>query len=360
MSLVTRSTKIVESSIHGNQETNLMRLTRYVLRRLLFFLPVLLGVTFITFWITRVVPGNPVNLMVHFLTDQAVLDQLTREYGFDQPFYIQYWRYLTDLIHGDMGISFSTGHPVTYEITQRFPATFELTTLSMLLAVIIGVPMGMWGAFRRGSFFDHVSRIFSVIGVSLPVFWFGIILILVFYYQLRWVPPPMGRLPLGLEGPPTVTGLYTLDSIITGNWEVLIGSLRMLALPVISLGLPAVAPVARMMRSEMIEVLESDYIRTAQALGLSWPTILVRHAFKNSVLPVITIVGVIYGFTLGGSILVETIFSWPGMGLYAYNAAMSSDYPAVQGFMLYASLVYLIVFLVVDILYFVFDPRIEY
>lgn len=337
-----------------------MRLVRYMARRLLLFLPVLLGVTFITFWITRVIPGNPVDLMVHFLVGDEVRAEITRKYGYDQPFYIQYLRYLGNLSKGDLGVSFTTSHLVSYEIASRFPATFELTTYSMLLAVVLGIPIGILAAFYKDSLFDHFARIFSVLGVSIPTFWFGIVLIMFLYYKLRWVPPPMGRLPVGVQPPPTLTKLYTVDALLTGNFEILISSFRMLMLPVVSLGLPAVAPIARMMRSEMIGVLESDYIRTARAKGLSWPAVFRRHALKNAIAPVVTMMGIIYGFLLGGSVLVEAIFSWPGIGLYAYKAAMGSDYPSVQGFMLYIALIYLLVFLVLDIVYVVLDPRIEY
>ena len=320
----------------------------------------LLGVTIVSFILTRALPGDPVTSMVSPLATQDLRDRTTRMYGLDQPLPFQYLRFLGALAHGDLGVSFSTSKPVVDDLLERFPASLELTTCSMLLAVGLGVPLGLATAARRGTWLDHVGRVISVLGVSLPVFWTGIVAIYVFFYVLDWVPPPMGRIEFSVPQPDRLTGLYLIDSVLARNLEALVGTCRNLILPVVVLGFSAMAPIARMMRSEAIEVLESDYIRAARSLGLPERTILLRHAFKNALLPVATMAAMVYGYMLGGAVLAEKIFSWPGVGLYAFNAAGAADYPALQGFILLMAVVYSVVFTALDAGSALLDPRIRY
>lgn len=322
--------------------------------------PVLLGVSIVSFLLTRALPGNPIDTMVAPWASQGVRDALTQRYGLDQPIYVQYVRFIGNLAHGDLGVSFTTSKPVIHDIADRWSATFELSTCSMVVAIGLGLPLGLVTAWRRNSWLDHVGRVVSVMGVSLPVFWTGIILIYVFFVELGWVPPPIGRIGVLVPGPYRITGFYLIDSILTGNFETAIASLRQLILPVVALAFSAMAPIARMMRSEAIEVLESDYIRAARSFGLPEHTIFLRHVLKNALLPVVTMIALVYGYLLGGVVLAEKIFSWPGLGLYAFNAAVSADYPALLGFTLLMALSYSVVFLALDLVYAFLDPRIRY
>jgi peptide/nickel transport system permease protein len=239
-------------------------------------------------------------------------------------------------------------------------ATFELTSYAMLLAVILAVPLGIAAAVWRGTWVDHVSRILAVVGVAMPVFWVGLLAIYFFFYRLRWLAAPQGRISPALAPPDHITGLYTIDALITGNWLVLGSAVESLIMPAAVLAFAAMAPLARMARSGMIEALDADYTRAARALGLPERSVVLRHALRNAMLPLLTMTAIVYGYLLGGVVLVENIFAWPGLGRYVFNAITSSDYPAVQGFILYATTVYVLLFLAVDVLYGVLDPRVRY
>ncbi len=332
----------------------------YLLRRLLLITPALLGVLFITFALTRIIPGNPVDRIVGFFVSDERRAEIMREYGFDQPYYVQFVRYLGGLTRGDLGTSFLTSRPVLSDLRQRFPATLELTVCAMTFAVVVAVPLGIASAVWKDSWVDHLGRIVSVIGVSMPVFWFGLVLLYVFFFKLGIAPPPIGRLEPSVVAPPTLTGLVTVDALLTGNLSAFWGALRTLVLPAFVLGFAAMAPLARMARSGMVEALDSPYVRAARALGLPARTVILRHALKNSLLPVVTMIAVVFGYQLGGIVLIESIFAWPGLGQYAFNAAANADYPAIQGFILYATTMYTMLFLVVDLLYAVLDPRVKY
>lgn len=344
----------------ASQRSRPVRILSYLLRRLVFVVPVLLGVTLLTFVTTRLIPGNPIDRIVDAITGEQARQELIKQYGFDQPVHVQFVRYLRDIASGKFGRSFNTGQDVFDDLRQRVFATLELTFLSMLLAIVIGIPFGVLAALRRNSIIDHLLRVVSVGGVSVPSFWLGIILIYIFFSELRWVPAPIGRISVSLAPPIHITGLYTIDALLTGNWTVFRSAVGSLVLPAVTLGLGALAPIARHTRSAMIEVLRSDYVRMARALGLPTPVIVRHHALKNALLPVITMIGVVFGYQLGGVVLVETVFSWPGLGFYAFQAATGKDYYAIQGFVLYATLVYMLIFLALDALYVLLDPRIEY
>ena len=332
----------------------------YIVRRLLLLIPLLIGVTFVVFVLTRVViAGNPIDQIVPPMASAEQREQLAERYGLNDPITTQYFKYMRNLLRGDMGVSFRSGLPVTQEILRFFPATFELTTYAMLLALLVGVPLGVISAVWRDTWVDHLSRFLSVSGVSMPVFWLSLLLIYFLFVQLHIAPPPQGRINARILAPDTVTGWLTIDSLLAGNWRAFRSSVSTLALPTIALAYGAMAPLARMARSGMVDVLGTQYIRTARAQGLRWRTVVFKYALKNALLPVVTMTAVVYGFLLGGSVLVENIFAWPGLGRYAYNAIASSDYTAIQGFVLYATTMYVLLFLITDLVYRALNPRIE-
>lgn len=334
-------------------------LALYVLRRILLLIPILLGVTIVTFVLTRVVPGNPVDRMVSPLASQQAKEQVVHSLGLDQPIYVQYFTYVEHLTRLDFGTSFTTSHPVFSDLTSRFAATFELTSYAMLLALIFGLTLGVVAAVRRNGVVDHVARVVSVTGVAIPSFWLALVLIYLFFYLTHILPAPTGRINPLINPPQHITGLYTIDALLTANWTALSSAAGNLVAPVVVLAFPAMAPIARITRSSMIEALESDYARAARSLGIAERAVVLKYCLKNGLLPVITYAGIVYGFLLGGSVLVEDIFAWPGLGLYAFNAISSADYPAVQGFIIYATTVYVVIFLILDVLYMLLDPRIK-
>lgn len=337
-----------------------MRLVQYALRRVLLLVPVLLAAMFITFWLTRLVPGNPIDRVAGPYVSQERRDEMKREARLDRPFYVQFVLYLGDLARGDMGTSFTTAQPVAQDLAQRLPATLELVLAGLLLAALLGLPIGMAGALWKDRLPDHVGRVFAVLGVSLPVFWLALILLYVFFFQLGWAPAPLGRLPITMSPPPRVTGLFTVDALIAGRPAVFWAALRAITLPAIAIGLTSMAPIARMTRSAMIDALESDYVRTARVLGLPGRHVVWQHALKNAIPPILTISAAVFGYSLGGQVLIEYIFSWPGLGQYAYNAILAGDFPAVQGFILLVTTAYVLIYLAVDLLSAMIDPRIQY
>jgi peptide/nickel transport system permease protein len=323
-------------------------------------LPLLFGVTLIVFVLTRVViSGNPIDQIVPPMATAEMRQQLAERYGLTDPILVQYGKYMRNLLRGDMGVSFQSGLPVTDDLRKFFPATFELTTYAMLLAILVGVPLGILSAVKRDTWVDHLSRFLSVSGVSMPVFWFSLLLIYFFFFLWQLAPAPLGRINPRLTAPEPITGLLTIDSLLSGNWKALRSTVTILILPTLALAYGAMAPLARMARSGMLEALESQYIVATRALGLPWHSIVFRYALKNALLPVVTMIAVVYGFLLGGSVLVENIFAWPGLGRYAYNAIAGSDYTAIQGFVLYTTTMYVILFLLTDLVYRFLNPTIE-
>jgi peptide/nickel transport system permease protein len=321
--------------------------------------PVLLGVTLVTFVLTRVLPGSPIDQIAGPMATPAERQALLTQYGLARPVWAQYVAYLSGLARGDLGGSFVTSHPVASDLATFFPATMELTTWAILAAVLVGVPLGVWGAVRRGSWVDHATRLLSVAGVALPVFWVSLVLIYLCFYRWHLAPPPMGRLSPAIAPPPSLTGFLVIDAALAGDWPACGDAVRQLALPVAVLAFAAVAPLARMTRTSMLDVLESPYMRATRALGIPARSVVWTYAFRNAMLPVLTMLAIVYGFLLGGSVLVETLFAWPGMGRYAFNAISGNDYPAVQGFILYTTAVYLAIFVAVDVASALLDPRIE-
>ncbi len=337
-----------------------MKLLLYIARRLLFLIPILLGISILTFLMTHLIPGNPVYTILGPYASPSDIEAEIVARGLDQPLHIQYWIYFQDLLRGDLGFGYRTAQPVLNDLIRRFPATFELTTVSLMVALIIAVPLGVQSAIKRGTWFDHVVRAISVGGVAIPIFWSGFMLIYIFYFKLQIAPPPIGRIAIFVPPPDRITGLYLVDSLLTANWEALASSAQQLMLPVATLAFAMIAPTVRITRASMLEVLGSNYVRTAVASGLSRRTVIYRDTLKNALLPVVTSIGMQYGWSLGGEVLVEVAFSWPGMGQFAVSSIMANDYAPVQGFVLVTALVYVIANLVVDILYAVIDPRITY
>jgi peptide/nickel transport system permease protein len=337
-----------------------VKLGFYVARRILLLVPVLLGVTFITFAITRIIPGDPIALIAGPYVSSERKAEIRHSYQLDRPFYIQYADYVGRLVHGDLGTSLVSGIPVRHELSRRFSATFELTTFALLIALVVGVPLGIVAALRRDGWIDGLARVVGIAGISIPVFWSGIMLSLFLFYKWHVASPPFGRIDPRIGPPHHLTGLYLVDSILTWNWATFRSALSALWLPALVLGFAVMAPIMRIVRQGMIEALDSAPTIALRALGARPASIILRHCLKNALLPVVTMVAIVYGYLLGGSVLVETIFSWPGMGLYVYNSISSSDFPAVQGFILYATTMYVVVFLLLDLLYLALDPRVKY
>jgi ABC-type dipeptide/oligopeptide/nickel transport system permease component len=331
----------------------------YAARRLVLLVPVLLGVTLVTFSLTRVIPGNPIDQLVSPLASAQERQRLIHEHGLDKSLGNQYVAYIQDLVHGDLGTSFTTSQPVLHDLTSRFAATFELTFYAMLVAIIVGVPLGIASAVWVNRWIDHLSRVIAVSGIALPVFWTSLTLLYILFSKLHVLPAPYGRIDPSIDPPRHITGLWTIDAFLTGNWTAWRSAAQALILPVGVLAFAVMAPIARITRSGMLEALESDYVRGARSLGLPAGTVVFRHALRNALLPLITMIAVVYGYLLGGVVLVEEIFAWPGLGRYVFDGITSSDYPAVQGFILYATTIYVLLFLAVDLLYLAIDPRIR-
>jgi peptide/nickel transport system permease protein len=358
-------------------------LTRYIFQRLLLLFFVLLGISVVTFTMMHLVPGGPAEAMLgEHATDESVA-RFRKAYGLDDPIPIQYLRYLSRIARGDLGRSVRTNFLVTEELAQRFPATVELTFGAMFVACLIGIPAGIIAAYYHNSFFDLATMVGALIGVSMPVFWLGLILMYIFGFKLQWLPPS-ARLTVGVElksivetynlkevltGPTGgkiiafldfLSNFYILNALITRNSTALVDALKHLVLPSLALGSIPMAYVARMTRSSLLEVLSQDYIRTARAKGLRELAVILIHALKNAFLPIITVIGLLLGGLLGGAILTETIFSWPGMGRLVVDRVLARDYSAVQGGVLLIAFVFVLINLLVDISYAYLDPRIRY
>lgn len=333
---------------------------RYILRRLLNLIPVLLGITLLVFLFLHLIPGDPA---VTLLGDRATPEQvenLREKLGLNEPLPLQYLAFLRDLLTFDLGRSIFTGVPIIEEIKIRWPATFELSVAAMLIALGVGVPAGVIAAVRKNSLVDNATMTGSLIGVSMPVYWLGLLLIYLFAVNLRWLPPS-GRLGIdaGFSFQP-ITGFYVLDAILKGDFRILKDVLAHLILPAITLSTISLAILARITRSAMLEVLSQDYIRTARAKGVLEWRVIFKHALKNAMLPVITIVGLEFGTLLGGAILTETIFAWPGIGEWIYGGILQRDYPVVQGGIIFVATAFVLINLLVDISYALLDPRIQY
>ena len=322
---------------------------RYIIRRFLTIIPVLLGVSILVFGFIRLIPGDPATVMLGELATPESVARSPNMTGLDKPVYEQYLIYVSHALRGDLGMSILRQEPVTRELVRRFPGTIELSLGAILFATLVGVPSGILSATRRGSWIDSLSMLIALTGVSMPIFWLGLMLSFVFAVILHWLPTS-GRLTAPMEYDP-ITNLVILDSLLQGNLHLLLDGLRHLVLPAVALGTIPMAIIARMTRSAMLEVLGQDYIRTAQAKGLPQRTVILRHALRNALLPVITVVGLQVGRLLAGAILTETIFAWPGIGRWIVEAIYARDYPIVQGVTLFIACIFVLVNLTVDVLY---------
>jgi peptide/nickel transport system permease protein len=332
----------------------------YIAKRLLSLLPVLLGITLLVFCFLHLIPGDPAVVLLGERATAEQVESLKQQLGLNQPLPIQYLTFLANLIRFNFGNSIISGIPIADEIANRWPATFELSTAAMLVATILGIPAGVVAAVRKNSWLDNLTMSGSLIGVSLPVYWLGLLLIYLFAVYLQWLPPS-GRISVqaGFNFQP-ITGFYVLDTIVKLDLQLLQDVLSHLILPALTLGTIPLAIVARITRCAMLEVLSQDYIRTARAKGLPEFLVIFQHALKNALLPISTTIGLQFGTLLGGAILTETIFAWPGIGSWIYDGILARDYPVVQGGVVFVAVTFVLINLVVDILYTFFDPRIKY
>jgi peptide/nickel transport system permease protein len=333
---------------------------RYIAKRLLNLLPVILGITLLVFAFLHLIPGDPAITMLGDRATPQQVEALRERMGLNQPLPLQYLKFLWDLIRLDFGTSIITGVPIAEEIRIRWPATFELSVAAMLVASILGIPAGVLAAVRKNSFVDNLTMSGSLLGVSLPVYWLGLLLIYFFAVNLNWLPPS-GRLSIDAGFSfKAITGFYVLDALLQLDFKALQDVLVHLILPAITLGTIPLAILGRITRSAMLEVLSQDYIRTARAKGLLERWVIFKHALKNALLPVVTIIGLQFGTLLGGAILTETIFSWPGIGSWIYEGILNRDYPVVQGGVVFVAVAFVLINLIVDLSYAFLDPRIQY
>ena len=333
-------------------------MSRTVVKRLLAALPNLVGVVIITFILTRALPGDPATYFAGAAATEEAIAQVRTQLGLDRSMVDQFISYVAGLARGDMGLSLTTGQPVLQELLARLPASLEMVLMALLLACAIALPLGVLAATRPGSWIDQLCRLLTTAGVSLPTFFTGLLLAYVFYFLLGWAPSPLGRLDPMHAPPPTVTGLYLIDAAIAGDRSLWWAAFRQLILPVVTMALFVLAPIARMTRASMLAVLASDFIRTARASGLSTTTVLVRYGLRNALLPVVTTLGMVFSFMLGSSVIVEKVFGWPGVGSYAIDALTASDYAPVQGFVLAMGILFVLLNLLVDVAYVLIDPRV--
>lgn len=337
---------------------SLPRPLRIVLGRLAMLLPQMAGVLVVTFVLVRLLPGDPALLLLGNMATPVSIAALREKLGLDGSIWEQFVRYAANVLDGDLGTSIFTSHTVVSDLWGRAPATLELVTYAMLFTVLIGVTLGVVSVVRRGGTVDRLSRAYGLAAGAIPDFWVGLLLIFVLFYLLGWAPAPFGRIDAFVTPPPRVTGFYTIDSLIAGDLEAFASSSGRLFLPVLTLVIVNAGALMKMTGSIFADVYKSDFIRHQRACGLP-EAMIVRSALRNSLPPMITTIGFLVGFQLGAAVLVETIFAWGGLGQYAVQAVINSDYPALQGFVLFAAAFILLVYLVVDILYELADPRIE-
>jgi peptide/nickel transport system permease protein len=338
-----------------------LKLGAYIIRRLLLLIPVLLGVSIFIFTLTRI-GGDPAAAYIHDKMTEEQIAHVYEKFHLNEPVYVQYWYWLDGILHGDWGYSKTARAPVTTAIARYFPATFELTLISIVIAVTVGIALGTISAVKRDKPVDHATRVMALSGVSLPIFWLGLMLQYVFFYKLRWFPPG-GRYDELLylqQGPiQKYTGFWTLDTLLNGNLTLFGDALLHIALPAITLSFGTIAIITRIMRSSMLEVLGQEYIKTARSKGLPEKIVIKRHARKNALIPTTTVVGLSFGGLLGGAVLTETIYSWPGMGQWSTAAIITNDWASILGFVLITAIIYVIANLIVDILYAFLDPRVR-
>ncbi|HET7579298.1 MAG TPA: ABC transporter permease [Bacillales bacterium] len=330
----------------------------YTIRRIFMLIPVLFGMSLIVFSLIRFIPGNPARVILGQTATPDAIHALDHQLGLDKPWYTQYVQYVGNVVTGDLGESLKRQEPINQEIWGHLAATAELSLVAMIIAIIVGMNAGIISAWFQSSWFDYLAMVFALIGISMPIFWLGAMEKMVFALDLNWLPS-VGRVNIRNPVDP-VTHFYLVDTLIHGNVQQFLDVLRHLILPAIALGTIPMAIIARMTRSSMLEVMRSDYIRTARAKGVKMFWVVYKHGLKNAFIPVLTIIGLQSGLLLGGAILTETIFGWPGIGTYIYNAIQSRDYTVIQSGILIIATIFVLVNLIVDLLYAAVDPRIKY
>jgi peptide/nickel transport system permease protein len=335
-----------------------MNFPRYVIQRLLMIIPVLFGVSILTFSLAYLVPGDPARLAAGPQASQAMYEQLREEFGLDDPLPVQYWHYVTGLVQGDWGDSILSRRPVLSDLGTFWPATLELVLVAMTIATVVGVPLGIVAAVRADRMADHASRIISLLGVSMPAFWLAILMQLLFGLRLDWLPIS-GRLPTLTPPPDPITRLYLVDSLLRGEWATFREAFSHIILPALTLSFASLATIARFTRASLLDVLHNDYVRTARAKGLTERRVVMRHAMRNAFIPTLTMIGLSFGWSMGGSVLVETVFDWPGIGLYATKSALTLDFMPIMGIALLYGIVFSLINIVIDISYGLLDPRVS-
>jgi peptide/nickel transport system permease protein len=335
-------------------------LVRFTARRIGALVVLSIGITFIAFALTQLVPGDPIraNLGQIAQSDPEVVAAFRHHYGLDKPLPVQYLKYLQNLVHGDLGESEQTHDAVRHDLAQFIPATAELALISMVIAVIVGVGLGVLAAVRRNRPTDHLLRLVSLGGISVPTFWLALICLYVFFFKLNWVPGG-GRLDPGVLEPPHVTGFYTFDALVAGQWSTLWDATRHLVLPSLVLALFNVGLLTRYTRSAVLEVIGEEYVQAARAKGLPERVVVLRHVLRAAMTSLVTVIGLAFANVMTGSVLVENIFAWPGIGQYAYHSATALDLPAIMGVSLFVAIIYIAINLIVDLLYGIIDPRIR-
>jgi peptide/nickel transport system permease protein len=332
---------------------------RYVAERLFTALLSVVGIAIVVFFVSRVLPGDAATLRAGQYATPEQIAQLRAQFGLNQPILVQFGHYLNGLVHFDLGVSTRTGRPVAAELSGRLPATLELSIAALLVALIVGVPLGALAAAKRGTAWDALVRLGTIIASSAAVFWVGLMAIYFLSNLLHWFPSPVDRLPRGIDPPTPITGMFTVDAVLEGKFPLAVTAFQQLMLPALTLGLITAAPVVKIVRSAMSTALRSDYVRTARAFGLPRRTVLVQDAFRNSLIPVVTSIGIVAGYLIGGNIIIEQLFSWPGLGQYAYESLQQHDLNAVQGFVIFVGVGYVALNFVLDLTYASIDPRVE-
>jgi peptide/nickel transport system permease protein len=335
-----------------------VELRKYVLKRLLLAIPTLVGVSLLVFSMLHLIPGDPAEVMLYPKGTEEQIEQLRTKLGLDLPFYEQYLRWVINAVQFDLGTSIQSGEQVLKEIGGRFPATIELAATALLIAVAVGIPLGVIAAQKRNTFIDYFTISLSLLGVSIPVFWLGLMMIFIFAANLGWLPVS-GRIMMGMA-PEEMTGFYMIDTLLAGDIEGFFNAAKHIILPAVALSTIPLALVVRITRSSMLDVLSQDYMRTARATGVRYRRRIFRHALKNALIPVVTVIGLQMGILLGGAILTESVFSWPGLGMLVVDAITDRDYPLIQGLVLIIAIIFVLVNILVDIMYSIIDPRIRY
>jgi ABC-type dipeptide/oligopeptide/nickel transport system permease component len=331
----------------------------YLGKRLLISIGTVLGIIVVVFFIVRVLPGDAAVVRAGPYANEEKIQQIRDRYGLSDPLPQQFVSYIGRVATGDLGTSIRTEGSVTSELLRRLPASLELAFYAVLVASLVGIPLGILAAANEGNWLDKTARVFAVLGSSMALFWLGLLLIYFFFYRLRWFPGPIDRIGVGSDTPTAITRFYTIDAALTGRFDVMVEAFRYLALPVVTLAFVLAAPILKMVRAAMIDTLRSDHVRTAKAMGVPWRQVLWRDGFRNALLPVTTAIGIVFGYMLGGNIIVEFLFAWPGVGRYAYTAIQNNDLEALQGFVVIVGVLYVALNVLIDLLYAWIDPRIR-